>query len=137
MARTYEVQSGDTLSGIAQRFYGDPTLFGLIATVNNLADPNLIVPGQKLRIPQLPAHWDVLQGFAPECFCPASAWKWECHMRDSCKARIPTRLVPTCGGNHGGCRFKFDQSMPTAQKVRATGSRRCTGFRRSAAPTVG
>ena len=43
MARTYEVQSGDTLSGIAQRFYGDPTLFGLIATVNNLADPNLIV----------------------------------------------------------------------------------------------
>jgi LysM repeat protein len=64
MARNYQVHPNDTLSGIAQRFYGDPTLFGLIATANNLANPNLIVPGQILRIPQLPAHWDVLQGFA-------------------------------------------------------------------------
>ncbi len=65
MARIYQVQPGDTLSGIAQKLYGDATLFGLIATVNSLPDdPNVIVAGlrENLWIPQLPAHWDVRQG---------------------------------------------------------------------------
>jgi nucleoid-associated protein YgaU len=47
--RTYEVQSGDTLTGIAQRMYGDPQKFPLIAEANDL-DAQLVV-GQELIIP--------------------------------------------------------------------------------------
>ncbi len=44
---TYTVQSGDTLSGIAAR-YG--TTYQKIAADNGIADPNLIFPGQVLKI---------------------------------------------------------------------------------------
>ena len=36
-------------------------MFGLIATANQLADPNKIAVGQVLAIPDLPNHWDVVQ----------------------------------------------------------------------------
>jgi LysM repeat protein len=61
MSRKYQVQPGDVLTKIAQRFYGDATLFGLIAAANQLADPNKITPGQLLSIPDLPGHFDVVQ----------------------------------------------------------------------------
>jgi nucleoid-associated protein YgaU len=50
----YTVVSGDTLSGIAQRFYGDGTLFPRIFEANRdqISNPTLIFPGQVLRIPQ-------------------------------------------------------------------------------------
>ena len=50
----YSVQSGDTLSSIAQEFYGDPARFKTIfqANRNVLDDPDEIFPGQELRIPQ-------------------------------------------------------------------------------------
>jgi Immunoglobulin-like domain of bacterial spore germination/LysM domain len=50
----YTVQSGDTLSGIAEGFYGDPAKFRVIFAANRqiLDDPDVIVPGQVLRIPQ-------------------------------------------------------------------------------------
>src|ERR687894_1307372 len=50
----YTVESGDTLSGIAQQFYGDPERFRIIfqANRNQLDDPDEIFPGQVLRIPQ-------------------------------------------------------------------------------------
>lgn len=44
---TYTVQRGDTLSGIARRF---GTTVQEIASVNNISNPNLIFPGQVLRI---------------------------------------------------------------------------------------
>jgi nucleoid-associated protein YgaU len=48
----YAVQPGDTISAIAQQFYGDsslyPRLFG--ANTNPLTDLSLIFPGQVLRI---------------------------------------------------------------------------------------
>jgi nucleoid-associated protein YgaU len=52
-AQTYVVQSGDSLSKIAQRFYGDASLYTKIFEANRdlLKDPNKISPGQKLRIP--------------------------------------------------------------------------------------
>lgn len=52
-AQTYVVQSGDSLSKIAQRFYGDASLYNKIFEANRdiLKDPNKISPGQKLRIP--------------------------------------------------------------------------------------
>jgi nucleoid-associated protein YgaU len=47
--RTYQVQSGDTLSAIAQRVYGDSQKFTLIQQANDL-DGQLVV-GQELIIP--------------------------------------------------------------------------------------
>jgi nucleoid-associated protein YgaU len=49
----HEVKKGDTLSKIAQQYYGDPKLYTQIFEANRdiLSDPNLIKIGQKLRIP--------------------------------------------------------------------------------------
>jgi nucleoid-associated protein YgaU len=49
----YVVQSGDSLSKIAQKYYGDAALYTKIFEANRdqLKDPNKISPGQKLRIP--------------------------------------------------------------------------------------
>lgn len=49
----YEVKKGDSLSKIAEHFYGDPMLYTKIFEANQdiIKDPNLIHPGQKLRIP--------------------------------------------------------------------------------------
>lgn len=44
----YTVQRGNTLSGIARRF---GTTVREIANINNIANPNLIFPGEKLIIP--------------------------------------------------------------------------------------
>lgn len=51
--RTYTVQSGDTLSEIAQRFYGDAMAYKRIFEANRdiLDDPDVIYPGQTLKIP--------------------------------------------------------------------------------------
>ncbi|MCI0456703.1 MAG: LysM peptidoglycan-binding domain-containing protein [Gemmataceae bacterium] len=51
---TYVVVSGDWLSKIAQRFYGDPGLWPRIYQANKAVigpDPNKIYPGQELVIP--------------------------------------------------------------------------------------
>ena len=52
-AQYHVVQKGDTLSKIAEQFYGDPTLYPRIFDANRdvLVDPNRIKPGQRLRIP--------------------------------------------------------------------------------------
>jgi S-formylglutathione hydrolase FrmB len=46
----YTVLAGDTLSALAQRFYGDASLYPLIATVNGIPDPNAINVGRVLVI---------------------------------------------------------------------------------------
>jgi nucleoid-associated protein YgaU len=51
---SYEVQSGDSLSRIAQRFYGDPTMADIIWQANRStigSDPDQIVVGMRLTIP--------------------------------------------------------------------------------------
>jgi nucleoid-associated protein YgaU len=50
----HTVEAGDTLAAIADTFYGDPDKFRIIfaANRNQLDDPDEIVPGQVLRIPQ-------------------------------------------------------------------------------------
>jgi nucleoid-associated protein YgaU len=52
--RTHVVQSGDTLSAIAQQYYGDANAYMRIFEANRdkLDDPNLIHPGQELVIPE-------------------------------------------------------------------------------------
>jgi LysM repeat protein len=46
-SKTYTVKAGDTLSGIAAKF---GTTYQKIAKDNNIANPNLIYPGQVLVI---------------------------------------------------------------------------------------
>ena len=50
---TYTVQSGDTLSKIAKRFYGDAKLYPKIFEANRdqLSDPDKIRVGQSLKLP--------------------------------------------------------------------------------------
>lgn len=52
-AKFYEVKKGDSLSKIAKEFYGDAMKYPVIFEANKpmLKDPNLIYPGQMLRIP--------------------------------------------------------------------------------------
>lgn len=52
-ATEYEIQKGDTLSAIAQRFYGDATKWRRIHEANRdvIQDPDKIFPGQKITIP--------------------------------------------------------------------------------------
>jgi len=52
--RTYVVVSGDSLSRIAKREYGDAQKWPKIyeANRNIIKDPDLIYPGQELRIPE-------------------------------------------------------------------------------------
>jgi nucleoid-associated protein YgaU len=52
-SRFYTVRSGDTLSKIAREFYGDANAYMRIFEANQpmLKNPDLIYPGQALRIP--------------------------------------------------------------------------------------
>jgi len=54
-ARFYTVQKGDYLSKIAKAMYGDAMKYPVIFEANKpmLKDPDLIYPGQVLRIPNL------------------------------------------------------------------------------------
>jgi nucleoid-associated protein YgaU len=51
--RTYVVVKGDTLSGIAKREYGNANKWRTIYEANKgvIKDPDLIYPGQELKIP--------------------------------------------------------------------------------------
>ncbi len=52
-AKTYTVVKGDTLWGIAKKYYGDGGKYPVIAKENSIADPNRINIGQVLTIPVL------------------------------------------------------------------------------------
>ena len=49
----YVIQKGDTLSKIAQHYYGDPMAYPKIFEANRevIQNPDKIFPGQKIRIP--------------------------------------------------------------------------------------
>jgi nucleoid-associated protein YgaU/chemotaxis signal transduction protein len=49
-ASEYIVQKGDTLWSIARRFTGNPFNYPRIAGENRIADPDLIFPGQRIRL---------------------------------------------------------------------------------------
>ena len=54
-AQYHDVASGDTLSGIAKKYYDDANKYPQIFEANKpmLSNPDKIYPGQKLRIPAL------------------------------------------------------------------------------------
>jgi hypothetical protein len=80
-AGTYIVQKGDTLYGIAQK-HGIKN-WHILAQANQLANPNLILVGQKLELPsgvqvvapqEQPGYWYWRNaGFAKYCGTPAAA----------------------------------------------------------------
>ncbi len=51
----YTIQKGDSLSKIAQQQYGDPMKWKTLFEANRevIKDPDLIYPGQQIRIPEL------------------------------------------------------------------------------------
>jgi LysM repeat protein len=53
-SKAHVVTQGETLSGIAVRFYNTPLQWRPIAVANGLDDPREIFPGQSLLIPSLP-----------------------------------------------------------------------------------
>jgi len=57
--KTYLVKPGDTLSKIAQAFYGDPKKFDVIARANTITNPASIFVDQTLNIPELAAPANV------------------------------------------------------------------------------
>ncbi len=54
-AQFYTVKPGDSLSKIAKAYYGDPMKYTVIFEANQpmLKDPDLIYPGQVVRIPAI------------------------------------------------------------------------------------
>ncbi|WP_068280719.1 LysM peptidoglycan-binding domain-containing protein [Aldersonia kunmingensis] len=62
MSKKYKVVSGDTLSGLANRFYGDGSLFMVIAIPNDILNPDFIRVGQVLLIPGLSQKYRVTVG---------------------------------------------------------------------------
>jgi hypothetical protein len=53
-SRAYVVGPGDTMSGLAQRFLGDPLLFYALARYSGVNVPDQLAAGQSLRIPERP-----------------------------------------------------------------------------------
>jgi S-formylglutathione hydrolase FrmB/LysM repeat protein len=74
----YTVVTGDTLSALAARFYGDAQLHRLIATASGIADPDVIHPGQQLIIPEITRHTvvagDTLSALAARFYGDASLY---------------------------------------------------------------
>jgi N-acetylmuramoyl-L-alanine amidase len=52
--REVVVQPGDTLSAISERLYGTAAYAALLAELNGIADPNLVVAGSRLIAPTTP-----------------------------------------------------------------------------------
>ncbi|WRS27209.1 LysM domain-containing protein [Oscillospiraceae bacterium MB08-C2-2] len=51
---SYTIQSGDTLSAICRKYYGDasPASYNKLAQANGISNPHLIFAGKTLKIPQ-------------------------------------------------------------------------------------
>jgi nucleoid-associated protein YgaU len=49
--KVYTAKKGDTLSKIAQKFYGNASKWKLIADANHIRDPKTVDAGDRLRIP--------------------------------------------------------------------------------------
>jgi S-formylglutathione hydrolase FrmB len=79
MVRTHTVVAGDTLTGLALRFYGDAELYRLIAAASGVADPAVIDIGQRLIFPDFTrytvASGDTLPALATRFYGDASLFR--------------------------------------------------------------
>ncbi len=62
MIEKYQVVSGDTLWALADRFYGDGSLYRVISVQNQITDPDNILVGQQLEIPYVTYRHRVVAG---------------------------------------------------------------------------
>jgi nucleoid-associated protein YgaU len=62
MSGKYQIQDGDTLWGLAERFYGDGRLHRVLAEINYLSNPDYLVVGQELEIPYVTFRHQVKAG---------------------------------------------------------------------------
>ncbi len=53
--RSYTVISGDSLSEISKKFFGDFSQVDAIASINSITNKDVIFPGQVLKIPDASA----------------------------------------------------------------------------------
>lgn len=53
--QSYTIKSGDTLSAICKKYYGDgsSTVYNKVAAYNSIKNPNLIYPGNTIKIPPI------------------------------------------------------------------------------------
>ncbi|MBC7235281.1 MAG: LysM peptidoglycan-binding domain-containing protein [Chloroflexi bacterium] len=65
---THIVRPGETLSGLAMHYYGDPSAAQVIAAFNALDDPDLIHADQLLRIPEVGTLTPLPAGESPYLF---------------------------------------------------------------------
>ena len=106
MLRTYTVQSGDTLSGIAQQQLGDASRWPEIFLLNrSIRHPDRISPGQVLTLPDdtptqppprlyIVRRGDTLSGIARRELGDASRWR-EIFERNRDVVSNPTGSPPT------------------------------------------
>lgn len=52
--REHILKAGETISGLAHRYYGDWRLWRILADRNQIVDVRRLEPGDKLLIPELP-----------------------------------------------------------------------------------
>ena len=52
-AKTHTMKKGDTLWQLAQRFYGDPTIYPVFLEVNQISNPRTIQTGKVITVPNI------------------------------------------------------------------------------------
>ncbi len=124
-ARSYTVHTGDTLSGIAQRFYGHASDWPYLYHVNDakVSDPNLIYTGQVLRVPGNPPA-SVLNGtYQPRHASPSSGTATTATRSASDQAAPGTSQRPRSAPSRGS------QASGSASQATVTSSsgHACTG----------
>jgi tetratricopeptide (TPR) repeat protein len=77
----HKIHSGQTLSGIAKIYYGDPKNFPVIAKYNNITDVTQIRVGQQIKIPELEGFkfledQEIIEEEEEIIFAPET-WDWE------------------------------------------------------------
>ena len=97
--KVYTVKKGDHLWNISTRFYNDGFKWTVVAAENNLNNPDIIIPGQKLTLPKVgltktytvvsgDTLWDISHNFY------GTGFQWE-----KIKAANPVKIGILKNGN--------------------------------------
>ena len=86
--RTYTIRQGDSLADVAERTYGDRSLYRMLADYNGIADPDLILVGQVIRVPANPCAAQKVAAAANPCNpCNPCAAANPCNPCNPCAAQ--------------------------------------------------
>jgi len=131
--RTYAVRAGDTLSGIAQRFYGHTDDWHGLYAVNHskITDPGLIYVGQQLSVPRhLPASAHTTAYAPRHATAPASS-------ADNSSQASTTGLSGTLGCTGLEALWREAGGSPAAEVTAASIAMAESGGNQFATGTVG